>query len=102
MDGAPDEPEWAYNRVKSIEGVRGIVNNIEVLPLGSSDMQSGGRRAALQRNLARTSGAEAPIFKIVVKNGKHHPAGRSGEQAKTPTLPRSSAIRCRSRSMSST
>jgi osmotically-inducible protein OsmY len=60
----------AYNRVKSIEGVRGIVNNIEVLPLGSSDMQiRAGARAALQRYLSRYFWGSGSDIKIVVKNG---------------------------------
>jgi osmotically-inducible protein OsmY len=60
----------AYNRVKLIEGVRGIVNNIEVLPLGSSDMQiRAGARAALQRYLSRYFWGSGSDIKIVVKNG---------------------------------
>jgi osmotically-inducible protein OsmY len=60
----------AYNRVKLIEGVRGIVNNIEVLPLGSTDMQiRAGARAALQRYLSRYFWGSGSDIKIVVKNG---------------------------------
>jgi osmotically-inducible protein OsmY len=60
----------AYNRVKLIEGVRGIVNNIEVLPLGSNDMQiRAGARAALQRYLGRYFWGSGSDIKIVVKNG---------------------------------
>ena len=60
----------AYNRVKSIEGVRGIVNNIEILPLGSSDNQiRAGARAALQRYLSRYFWGSGSDIKIVVKNG---------------------------------
>ena len=44
----------AQNIVKNIEGVGTIVNNIEVLPLGSFDMQIRARtRAVLQQNLSR-------------------------------------------------
>ena len=44
----------AYNRVKSVEGVAKIINNIEILPMGRSDMQiRSGVRARLQRNLSR-------------------------------------------------
>jgi osmotically-inducible protein OsmY len=60
----------AYNRVKMVEGVRGIVNNIEVLPLGSTDMQiRSAARAALQRYLSRYFWGSGSDIKIVVKNG---------------------------------
>jgi osmotically-inducible protein OsmY len=60
----------AYNRVKLVEGVRSIVNNIEILPLGSTDMQiRAGVRAALQRYLSRYFWGSGSDIKIVVKNG---------------------------------
>jgi osmotically-inducible protein OsmY len=60
----------AYNRVKMVEGVRSIVNNIEILPLGSTDMQiRAGARAALQRYLSRYFWGSGSDIKIVVKNG---------------------------------
>ena len=60
----------AYNRVKSIEGVDKIINNIEVLPLGSNDMQiRAGARARLQRMLSRYFWGSGSDIKIVVKNG---------------------------------
>jgi osmotically-inducible protein OsmY len=60
----------AFNRVKSIEGVENITNNIEVLPLGSNDMQiRAAARAALQRNLGRYFWGSGSDIKIVVKNG---------------------------------
>jgi osmotically-inducible protein OsmY len=60
----------AYNRVKSIEGVGEISNNIEVLPLGSTDMQiRAAARAALQRYLSRYFWGSGSDIKIVVKNG---------------------------------
>jgi osmotically-inducible protein OsmY len=60
----------AFNRVKSIEGVENITNNIEVLPLGSMDMQiRAGARAALQQNLGRYFWGSGSDIKIVVKNG---------------------------------
>jgi BON domain len=60
----------AYNRVKGIAGVGTIVNNIDVLPLGSMDMQiRAGARAALQRNLGRYFWGSGSDIKIVVKNG---------------------------------
>jgi hypothetical protein len=60
----------AFNRVKSIEGVASVTNNIEVLPLGSTDMQiRAGTRAALQRHLSRYFWGSGSDIKIVVKNG---------------------------------
>ena len=60
----------AYSRVKSIEGVDKIVNNIEVLPLGSADMQiRAGARARLQQMLSRYFWGSGSEIKIVVKNG---------------------------------
>jgi osmotically-inducible protein OsmY len=60
----------AYNIVKSIEGVENVINNIEVLPLGSFDMQiRAGARAALQRNLSRYFWGSGSDIKIIVKNG---------------------------------
>ena len=60
----------AFNRVKQVKGVESVTNNIEVLPLGSFDMQI---RAAAQAKLARVlsryfwgSGSD---IKIIVKNG---------------------------------
>jgi osmotically-inducible protein OsmY len=60
----------AFNRVKSIEGVASVTNNIEILPLGSNDMQiRAGTRAALQRVLGRYFWGSGSDIKIVVKNG---------------------------------
>jgi hypothetical protein len=60
----------AYNRVKSIEAVNNIVNNIEVLPLGSADNQiRAGARARLQQMLSRYFWGSGSDIKIVVKNG---------------------------------
>jgi len=60
----------AYNRVKLIEGVGEVSNNIEVLPLGSTDMQiRAAARAALQRYLSRYFWGSGSDIKIVVKNG---------------------------------
>jgi hyperosmotically inducible periplasmic protein len=62
--------DTAYNIVKSIEGAETIVNNIDILPLGSFDMQiRAGARAALQRNLGRYFWGSGSDIKIVVKNG---------------------------------
>ena len=61
----------AYNRVKDIEGVETVANNIDILPLGSFDMQiRAGARAALQRNLSRYFWGSGSDIKIVVKNGQ--------------------------------
>jgi hypothetical protein len=60
----------AFNRVKTIEGVEKIVNNIEVLPLGSVDNQiRANARAKLQRVLARYFWSSGSAIKIVAKNG---------------------------------
>ena len=61
----------AYNVVKDIEGVETVVNNIDVLPLGSLDMQiRAAARAALQRQLSRYFWGNGSDIKIVVKNGQ--------------------------------
>jgi hyperosmotically inducible periplasmic protein len=60
----------AYNVVKNLPGVEQVTNNIEVLPLGSMDMQvRAGVRANLQRVLARYFWGGGSAIKIVVKNG---------------------------------
>jgi osmotically-inducible protein OsmY len=60
----------AQNRIKNIEGITSIVNNIEVLPLGSFDMQiRAGARAALQRHLSRYFWGSGSDIKIIVKDG---------------------------------
>jgi hyperosmotically inducible protein len=57
--------------VKNLEGVEKVVNNIDVLPLGSFDMQiRAGVRAALQRMLSRYFWGNGSDIKIVVKNGQ--------------------------------
>jgi hyperosmotically inducible periplasmic protein len=60
----------AQNIVKNIEGVGTIINNIDVLPLGSFDMQIRARaRAVLQQNLSMYFWGNGSDIKIVVKNG---------------------------------
>lgn len=60
----------AENRIKSIEGITSIVNNIEVLPMGRFDMNiRAGARAALQRQLSRYFWGSGSDIKIVVKDG---------------------------------
>jgi len=72
----------AYNLVKNIEGVNKITNNIEVLPMGSFDMQiRAGARAALQRMLSRYFWGSGSDIKIVVKNGKIILLGRVATKA---------------------
>ena len=72
----------AYNLVKNIEGVNRITNNIEVLPMGSFDMQiRAGARAALQRMLSRYFWGSGSDIKIVVKNGKIILLGRVATKA---------------------
>jgi osmotically-inducible protein OsmY len=63
--------DYAYNVVKDVPGVETVVNNIDILPLGSNDMQiRAGARAALQRNLARYFWGSGSDIKIVVKDGQ--------------------------------
>ena len=61
----------AYNVVKHIDGVETVINNIEILPLGSFDMQiRAAARAALQRHLSRYFWGNGSDIKIIVKNGQ--------------------------------
>jgi osmotically-inducible protein OsmY len=72
----------AYNLVKNIEAVDKITNNIEVLPMGSFDMQiRAGARAALQRNLSRYFWGSGSDIKIIVKNSNIILLGRVASQA---------------------
>jgi hypothetical protein len=60
----------AYNRVKVIQGVDKIINNIEILPLGSLDNQiRANARAKLQRYLPRYFWGSGSDIRIIVKNG---------------------------------
>jgi osmotically-inducible protein OsmY len=60
----------AQNIVKNIEGVGKIINNIDILPLGSFDMQiRAAARATLQANLSRYFWGSGSDIKIIVKNG---------------------------------
>ena len=61
----------AFNAVKNIPGVESVVNNIDILPLGTLDMQiRAATRAALQRQLSRYFWGSGSDIKIVVKNGQ--------------------------------
>jgi hyperosmotically inducible periplasmic protein len=63
--------DTALNVVKDVPGVGSVVNNIDILPLGSFDMQiRAGARAALQMNLSRYFWGSGSDIKIVVKNGQ--------------------------------
>ena len=76
----------AYNVVKNIEGVNKITNNIDVLPMGSFDMQiRAGARAVLQRFLSRYFWGSGSDIKIVVKNGNIILLGRVATQADVDT-----------------
>ncbi|MBI4889034.1 MAG: BON domain-containing protein [Acidobacteria bacterium] len=60
----------AYNRVKQIEGVETVINNLSVTPLGTMDNQiRAAALAVLQRNLSRYFWGGGSAIKIVVKNG---------------------------------
>ena len=61
----------AYHAIKDVPGVETVINNIEILPLGSFDMQiRAGVRVALQRHLSRYFWGSGSDIKIVVKNGQ--------------------------------
>jgi osmotically-inducible protein OsmY len=60
----------ARNIVKNIEGVDVVIDNIDVLPLGSFDMRiRAAARATLQANLGRYFWGSGSDIKIIVKNG---------------------------------
>jgi hyperosmotically inducible periplasmic protein len=61
----------AYYAASSVKGVETVINNIEILPLGSYDMQiRSGVSLALQRNLSRYFWGSGSDIKIIVKNGQ--------------------------------
>jgi osmotically-inducible protein OsmY len=60
----------AYSRVKSVPGVETVINNIDVLPLGSNDMQVRAQaRARLQQQLGRYFWSNGSDIKVIVKDG---------------------------------
>jgi osmotically-inducible protein OsmY len=60
----------AYHRVKGVAGVKNVINNIEILPLGNQDMQiRASARAVLEQQLGRYFWSNGSDIKIVVKNG---------------------------------
>ena len=73
--------DTAYRLVKSVEGVGGITNNIQVLPMGSNDMNiRAGARARLQQHLGRYFWGSGSDIKIIVKNGQIILLGTVGTQ----------------------
>jgi len=59
----------AQHLVKNIEGVETVINNINVLPLGSFDMRiRAAARAVLQTNLSRYFWGSGSDIKIIVNN----------------------------------
>jgi osmotically-inducible protein OsmY len=76
----------AYDVVKHIPGVETVINNIELLPLGSFDMQiRAAARAALQRQLSRYFWGNGSDIKIIVKNGQIILIGSVTNQADADT-----------------
>ncbi len=66
----PTNRSEAQNRVKQIEGVETVVNNMEVTPLSPMDNQiRAAALGALQRNLSRYFWGSGSDIKIVVKRG---------------------------------
>ena len=62
--------DGAVNGVRSIPGVESVVNNIDLLPVGSNDMQiRAAARAALQQQLSKYFWGSGSDIKIIVKNG---------------------------------
>jgi hyperosmotically inducible protein len=62
--------QTAYNLVKGVEGVGSITNNIQVLPMGASDMRvRATARARLGQFLSRYFWGSGSDIKIIVKNG---------------------------------
>jgi len=61
----------AERAVRDVKGVESVINNIEILPLGSADMNiRAATRAALQQNLSRYFWGSGSDIRIVVKNGQ--------------------------------
>ena len=73
--------DTAYRLAKSVEGVGGITNNIQVLPMGSNDMNvRAGARARLQQHLGRYFWGSGSDIKIIVKGGNIILLGTVGTQ----------------------
>ncbi len=85
--------DTAYRLVKKVEGVGRITNNIQVLPMGSFDMDiRAGARSRLQRVLARYFWGNGSDIKIIVKNGRIILLGTVASQADSDLA----NIQCRS------
>jgi len=66
---ATNRSDAAY-RAKKVPGVRQVINNIEELPLGGTDMEIRANvRAKLQRVLSQYFWSNGSDIKIIVKNG---------------------------------
>lgn len=60
----------AESAVRNLPGVETVVNNIDLLPVGSMDMQiRAAARAALQQQLSKYFWGSGSDIKIIVKNG---------------------------------
>jgi osmotically-inducible protein OsmY len=74
----------AYNVVKNLPGVEQVINNIEVLPLGSVDMRARAAvRANLQHYLPRYFWGSGSAIKIIVKSGDVILLGAVASQAES-------------------
>ncbi|HET9129969.1 MAG TPA: BON domain-containing protein, partial [Terriglobia bacterium] len=59
----------AYHRAKGVAGVKNVVNNIEILPLGNQDMAiRAAARGALEQQLGKYFWSNGSDIKIIVKN----------------------------------
>ena len=68
----------AYNRVKSVEGVDKIINNIEILPMGRSDMEiRAGVRARAAKNPVKVFLGKRIRNQDRCEKRKGHPAWHS-------------------------
>ena len=82
----------AYRRVKKIEGVENVTNNIMLLPLGSFDMDIRARaRAVLQQVIPRYFWEAGSTVRIVVRNSQIILLGTVDRQADSDMA----FIRCR-------
>ena len=86
-------PSDALHIVKNIKGVESVVNNIDLLPLGSNDMQIRAKAlAAMRLQLSMYFWGAGSDIKIIVKNGNVILLGRVIRQADSDIA----TIRCNS------
>lgn len=79
----------AFYRAKGVEGVSQVINNIDILPLGTNDMQiRADARSRLQRTHSTYFWSNGSDIKIVVKNGNIILLGtvRTQEDSDTATI----------------